>query len=74
VSGQHLIPKEWFSKILRLHLNGIIKAHLYNDHGWQLYEVVGLNVPAKHCSRWDLLVDRAAGMQQESQFAAIKPD
>ena len=53
--------------------HGIIKAYLYNDHGWQLYEIVGPNVPAKHCSRWDRLVDRAVGMQQESQFAAIEP-
>ena len=53
--------------------HGMIKAHLYNDHGWQLYEIVGPNVPAKHCSRWDRLVDRAAGMQQVSQFAGIEP-
>jgi hypothetical protein len=53
--------------------HGIIKAYLYNDHGWQLYELVGPNVPAKHCSRWDRLVDRAVGMQQESQFVAIEP-
>ncbi len=53
--------------------HGIIKAYLYNDHGWQLYELVGPTVPAKHCSRWDRLVDRAVGMQQESQFAAIEP-
>jgi DNA invertase Pin-like site-specific DNA recombinase len=53
--------------------HGILKTYLYNDHGWQLYEIVGPNVPAKHCSRWDRLVDRAAGMQQESQFACIEP-
>jgi DNA invertase Pin-like site-specific DNA recombinase len=53
--------------------HGIVKAHFYNDHGWQLYELAGPNMPAKHCSRWDRLVDRAAGMQQESQFAAIEP-
>jgi hypothetical protein len=52
---------------------GIIKAHLYNDNGWQLYEAPGPNLPTKHSSRWDRLVDRAAGMQQESQFAAIEP-
>lgn len=51
----------------------IIKAHLYNENGWQLYEVPGSNVPAKHSSRWDPLVDRAAAMEQESQFAAIEP-
>ena len=47
---------------------GIIKAHLYNDNGWQLYEVPGPNLPVKHSSRWDRLVDRGAGMQQESQI------
>jgi hypothetical protein len=51
---------------------GILKAHLYNDNGWQLYEVVGPNVPAKHSSRWDRLVDRAAGVQQVSQVVGIE--
>ena len=46
--------------------HGIIKAHLYNDHGWQLYEPPGPNVPAKHCSRWDQLSDRAAGARAGS--------
>jgi DNA invertase Pin-like site-specific DNA recombinase len=45
---------------------GIIKARLYNDHGWQLYEPPGLNIPAKHCSRWDRLADRVAGVQAGS--------
>jgi DNA invertase Pin-like site-specific DNA recombinase len=52
---------------------GIIKAHLYNDHGWQLYEVPGPNIPAKHCSRWDRLVDRAAGVQVGSQGVGLEP-
>jgi len=52
---------------------GLLKAHLYNDNGRQLYEVPGPNLPTKHSSRWDRLVDRAAGMQQESQFACIEP-
>lgn len=51
----------------------IIKSHLYNENGWQLYEVPGPNVPAKDSSRWDQLVDRAAAMPQESQLAAIEP-
>jgi hypothetical protein len=38
---------------------GIIKAHAYNGHAW-LYEEPP-NRPAKHCSRWDRLADRAAG-------------
>jgi len=52
---------------------GIIKAHLYNDHGWQLYELPGPNIPAKHCSRWDRLVDRAAGVQVGSQRVGLEP-
>jgi len=51
---------------------GILKAHFYNDNGWQLYEVVGSNVPAKHSSRWDRLVDRAASVQQASQVVGIE--
>jgi Recombinase/Recombinase zinc beta ribbon domain len=54
--------------------HGIIKAHLYNDHGWQLYELPASNMPAKHCSRWDRLVDRAAGMQAGSQYAALETE
>jgi len=52
---------------------GIIKAHLYNDHGWQLYEPPASNIPAKHCSRWDRLVDRAAAAQVGSQPVGLKP-
>jgi predicted site-specific integrase-resolvase len=52
---------------------GILKAHFYNDNGWQLYEVVGPNVPVKHSSRWDRLVDRAASVQQASQVVGIEP-
>jgi hypothetical protein len=53
---------------------GIIKAHLYNDHGWQLYELPGPNPPAKHCSRWDRLVDRAAGLQMSYQHTGLEPE
>jgi DNA invertase Pin-like site-specific DNA recombinase len=38
--------------------HGIIKAHAYNGHAW-LYEEPTTR-PAKHCSRWDRLRDRAA--------------
>jgi hypothetical protein len=53
---------------------GIIKAHLYNDHGWQLYEAPGPNMPAKHCSRWDRLADRAANLQAASQSIGLEPE
>jgi DNA invertase Pin-like site-specific DNA recombinase len=52
---------------------GIIKAHLYNDHGWHLYELPEPNIPAKHCSRWDRLVDRAAGGRAGSQRVRLEP-
>jgi DNA invertase Pin-like site-specific DNA recombinase len=52
--------------------HGIIKAHFYNDHGWQLYEIPAPNTPAKHCSRWDRLVDRAAGAQGGSQRVELE--
>jgi hypothetical protein len=53
--------------------HGIIKAHFYNDHGWQLYELPGPNIPPKHCSRWDRLPDRAAGLQAGSQNLGLEP-
>jgi hypothetical protein len=37
---------------------GIIKAHAYTKNRW-LYEEPK-NLPKKHCSRWDRLIDRAA--------------
>jgi len=52
--------------------HGLIKAHFYNDHGWQLYEPPGTNTPAKHCSRWDRLVDRAAGLQEGLQNVGLE--
>jgi len=52
--------------------HGIVKAHFYNDHGWQLYELAGPNMPAKHCSRWDRLVDRATGVQERPQLVGIE--
>jgi len=50
----------------------LIGAHFYNDHGWQLYEPPGLNTPAKHCSRWDRLADRAAGLQTGLQNVGLE--
>ena len=52
--------------------HGLIGAHFYNDHGWQLYEPPGPNTPAKHCSRWDRLVDRAAGLQTGLQNVGLE--
>lgn len=38
--------------------HGIVKQHAYNGHAY-LYEDPGSNPPAKHCSRWNRLADRA---------------
>ncbi len=41
---------------------GIVTRHAYNAHAY-LYEMPNPNLPAKHCSRWDRLVDRAAALK-----------
>jgi hypothetical protein len=50
---------------------GIIKRHAYNKHAY-LYELPDSNLPVKHSSRWDPLVDRVTvpenGKQQNSQI------
>lgn len=51
---------------------GLIKAHFYNDHGWQLFEPPGPKMPVKHCSRWDRLVDRGAALQAGAQNADLE--
>ena len=52
--------------------HGILNAHFYNNNGRQLYEVPGPNLPAKHSSRWDRLVDRAASVPQGAQSAHLE--
>jgi hypothetical protein len=47
----------------------IITRHAYNAHAY-LYEVPDSKLPAKHCSRWDPLVDRAAALKIAQ---ALKP-
>jgi DNA invertase Pin-like site-specific DNA recombinase len=41
---------------------GLVTRHAYNAHAY-LYEVPESNVPEKHCSRWDRLVDRSAALK-----------
>jgi hypothetical protein len=41
---------------------GIVMRHAYNAHAY-LYEVPEPNLPGKHCSRWDRLIDRAAALK-----------
>ena len=44
--------------------SGLISRQAYNDHRAYLYEAPGPDVPAKHCSRWDRLVDRTSALKQ----------
>ena len=65
-----LLTKKELACRLRIHestltswvKHGIIKAHAYNGHAWLYEEPV--TPPAKHCSRWDRLTDRAARTSQ----------
>ena len=50
--------------LIRWAENGLISRHAYNDHGACLYYEPGVGVPAKHCSRWDRLVDREPAVKQ----------
>ena len=65
-----LLTKKELACRLRIHestltswvKHGIIKAHAYDGHAWLYEEPV--TPPAKHCSRWDRLTDRAARASQ----------
>jgi hypothetical protein len=41
---------------------GIVTTHAYNAHAY-LYEMPDPNLPAKHCSRWDRLVNRVPALK-----------
>ncbi len=49
--------------LVRWAQHGLIARHAYDAHAY-LYEVPGPDVPAKHCSRWDQLVDRKPASRQ----------
>ena len=42
---------------------GIVRSHAYNGHH-DLYDLPEADLPQKHCSRWDTLVDRVAAREQ----------
>jgi DNA invertase Pin-like site-specific DNA recombinase len=52
--------------LIRWAEHGIIKRHAYNAHAY-LYELPNSNLPAKHCSRWDTLVDRVEALKMASE-------
>ena len=47
---------------------GIVRSHAYNGHH-DLYELPEADLPQKHCSRWDTLVDRVAAREQANTKA-----
>jgi len=66
-----MLTKEEAAARLQIHVqtliswaeHGIVIRHAYNAHAY-LYELPGQNPPAKQCSRWNRLVDRAAAIQK----------
>jgi DNA invertase Pin-like site-specific DNA recombinase len=51
---------------------GLITRHAYNAHAY-LYEMPDSNQPAKHSSRWDSLVDRAAALKIAKESKSSDP-
>ena len=51
---------------------GLITRHAYNAHAY-LYEMQDSNQPAKHSSRWDPLVDRAAALKIAKESKSLDP-
>jgi DNA invertase Pin-like site-specific DNA recombinase len=52
--------------------HGVIARHAYNAHAY-LYELPESNLPAKHCSRWDRLLDRAAAFKTGKESKPSDP-
>jgi len=51
---------------------GLLKRHAYNAHAY-LYEMPDSNLPAKHCSRWDPLVDRVGAFKIAKESKLLDP-
>lgn len=58
--------------LLRWVEHGLVARHAYNDHAY-LYEQPGPNLPVKHCSRWDRLIDRAAATRTSNESKSSYP-
>jgi DNA invertase Pin-like site-specific DNA recombinase len=52
--------------------HGLVARHAYSGQAY-LYERPGPNPPAKHCSRWDRLTDRAAAIRQTTESRCSLP-
>jgi hypothetical protein len=51
---------------------GLITRHAYNAHAY-LYELPDSNLPVKHSSRWDPLVNRAAAIKKTKESKSLDP-
>lgn len=58
------------STLVRWVEHNLVARHAYNAHAY-LYEAPALNSPIKHSSRWDRLVDRAAGAQKALESKSL---
>ena len=52
--------------------HGLVARHAYNAHAY-LYDEPGPDVPAKHCSRWDRLVDRKPAVKKTRESRSFRP-
>jgi hypothetical protein len=52
--------------------HGLVVRHAYSGQAY-LYEAPGPNAPAKHYSRWDRLVDRAAASRRTTESRCALP-
>ena len=59
--------------LIRWAEHGLIARHAYNDHRAYLYEAPAPGVPAKHCSRWDRLVDRKPAPNEKTAPKSARP-
>lgn len=59
--------------LIRWAEHGLIARHVYNDHRAYLYEEPAPGVPAKHCSRWDRLVDRNPDSKEKTEPKSSHP-
>ena len=60
------------STVKRWVRHGLVVRHAYSGQAY-LYEAPGPNPPAKHCSRWDRLVDRAAAIGRTTESRCSLP-
>jgi hypothetical protein len=52
---------------------GLVTRHAYNGHAW-LYELPDPNMPVKHSSRWDRLVDRSPAVKSAMASRPATPN